>query len=173
LYDSPEVAALRDPVDGLYTRQPGHHLWRVEWWGWTRDERGLKRGAEHVRTVERVPELVLTTDQRVRAAIYCAQAVLSRGTAPAWWLWADGWLAGRRERTPAIAAVRGLTAISNAAADAAAAAHAADYAADAACAAIAAAHAADYAADAYLAPLDLVFIVRRAIADESKEKGVA
>jgi len=193
LYDSPEVAALRDPADGCYTRQSSAQLWRVEWWGATKDERGLKRGAQFVRTVERVEPVVLTDAQRVRAAIYCVQSILSRDTCASWWTWAEGWLMGKRGRADAATAYAAYAAYAAAATDAAAyaaattaaaATSAADAAADAAYAAAAAADDADAAALAAVAaaaataadaaaPPDLAAIVRRAIADEPTGKGGA
>jgi len=181
LYDSPEVVAIRDPVDGRYTRQAGHHLWRVEWWGRTSDERGLKRGAQFVRTVERVEPVVLTDAQRMRAAIYCVQSVLSRDTCASWWTWAEGWLSGQRGRAAYVAAAYAAYAAAAAAYDAADAAN--DAAATAYAAAIAydatayvaatAAYAAYVAAADDAVPPDLAAIVRRAIADEPTGKGVA
>jgi len=46
----------------------------------------------------------LSAAVRVRAAIYCAQAVLEPGTVPEWDAWAEAWLRGERTAEAARAA---------------------------------------------------------------------
>jgi len=176
VYDDPVLAVLMDPIQGNFGADA--HLWRCECLGAERSD-GTKRGVASCTTVERVVDLpAVTTEQRVRFAILCAQEVCRD---PAWRAWADGWLTGRdrnsgaaaaRAAREAVAAAGAARAAAEAAAWAAAAAEAAAAeaawaAAEAAAAAEAeaawAAAAAAWAAAAAAGKIDLVAMAHRAV----------
>ena len=154
-YRTPLLAVLLDRAHGRYTREHGAILW--ECGGEVLAEDGAKVGCKTLTTVRRVEPPVVTTAQRVRFAVLCAQAD-GRSTA-GWQRWAERWLSGE-DRTRATAAN-------------AANAYAAD-AAVASVAAFATADAATYAADAADAAArvgvrDLDVLAERAIAEETND----
>lgn len=177
-YEHPLVAAVMNPA---HANLSDPVLWEATGEVVARDG-ALKCGVKTLTTLRRIPLPVLTTEQRVRIAIRCALDVY---TAPAFVIWARGWLDGAdRSRDAARAAAADAAraaaaacaaayADAYAAAAAAEAAYAADDAADAADAAYAAAAAAAAraAADAaraaragVAAAFDLVAIIQESIA---------
>jgi hypothetical protein len=142
-YENPLVAAFMNPLHAAYANPI---LWQATGWVQKRDNQ-LKCGCFSLRTIQKIPLPVITRNQKVRAAIYCA---LTRPQSEHFKKWAAKWLAGEdRTAKAAKAALAAATATATAAAHAAHAAADAAYAAYAAtdaAAAYAAATAAAYAA---------------------------
>ena len=159
-YCSPEQAALMDPIHGCYL--PNARVWWAE--GEVVAEDSDKLGCAELVLVESAELPELSAAVRVRAAIYCARALLEPGAIPAWDAWAARWLAGERDAADAWAAERAAWAAAAAAAWAEAAAA---WAAAAWAAASASAWAAAWAAEAADTSIDLTDIVRRALAEEA------
>ncbi|MEK7112476.1 MAG: hypothetical protein AAB875_04050, partial [Patescibacteria group bacterium] len=113
-YRTPLLAVLLDRAHGRYTREHGAILW--ECGGEVRAEDGAKVGCGALTTVRRVEPPVVTTAQRVRFAVLCAQAD-GRSTA-GWQRWAERWLSGE-DRTRAAATDAAFAAAADAAAEAA------------------------------------------------------
>jgi hypothetical protein len=88
-YSSPEQAVLMDPIHARLL--PLGRAWWAE--GEVVADDGTKVGCHTLVLVEPCELPTLTTAQRVRAAIYCAQDVLRPGAIPAWEGWAADWLA--------------------------------------------------------------------------------
>lgn len=99
VYPSPVLAVLLNPIHANF---PSPRLWQVACQGRSLDDHGLKQGWTSVTVTAELPRPQVTTAQRARFAILCAQAVYRD---PAWQLWAEGWLLGRdRTRKAAWAA---------------------------------------------------------------------
>ena len=90
-YADPLLAVLLDPIHG--NLGPTARLWEAEADGECRDDCGIKGGSIRLRLVRELPLPVVTTEQRVKFGILCAQAVVGNHC-PAWSAWADRWLSG-------------------------------------------------------------------------------
>jgi hypothetical protein len=132
----------------------------------------VKLGVVAMTLLERHPVPVITHEQRVRFAIYCAQAVLPEKAAwkAKWSAWADDWLSGkdRTKKAAYDAAYYAYAAYADDAAYAATydAAYDAAYATAYAAYADDDAYAATYAARKNAHTLDLLSLIERAMADE-------
>ena len=122
----------------------------------------LKVGCTKLTLTEELPLPEITTNQRIRFAILCAQQVVST-TCPEWSKWAAGWLSGE-DRSQA--AAQAAAAVRSAAAARSAAARSAAQAAWAAGTAAEAAQWAWTAAEAAGKELDLVALAEQAIREE-------
>ena len=166
-YHDPLLAVLMDPIHAAFG--PTARLWEAEADGEVRDDHGLKGGSTRLRLVREIPLPVVTAEQRVRFAIFCAQAIIG-DRCPAWSAWAERWLSGEDRTAAAAEAAEARAAAVAAAAEAAEAAEAAVAAATAAAAAV---RAAEVAAEAAVgaawaaaeagAPLDLPALARKAV----------
>jgi len=175
-YENPLVAVF---INSLHTAYVNPILWQATGWVQKRDNQ-LKCGCFSLRTIQKVPLPVITRNQRVRVAIYCA---LIQPQSEHFKKWAAKWLAGEDRTAGAAAAYAYAAAAAHAAhaaahaaayaaADAAgaAAAYAAAYAADAAAhaaAAAAATEAAHAAAATEAATFNLIKILKRSIKEEA------
>jgi hypothetical protein len=155
-YSSPEQAAMMDCIHADLLSSGGRAWWAE---GEVVVADGSKVGCHELVLVEPAELPVLTTAQRVRVAIYCAQELGSHGDA--WDRWAERWLSGEDRSASAARAAEAAALAAEAAAEAAWAAWAAwaAEAAEAAWAAEAAAWAAEH-------QVDISEIVRRAIREE-------
>ena len=155
LYTDPLLAVLQDPIHG--DRGHGERLFEATGEVGITDH-GLMVGCRMPTLVREIPLPVVTTEQRVRFAIFCSLAVPQ---SEAYRAWARAWLSGadRTEVTARAAADAAWTA------DAAAAARAARSAAWAAAKAARWATRAERAAAA-AAQLDLVALARKAMSEE-------
>ena len=115
VYDHPLKAVLFNPIHANIEKPV---LWEVKVRKVVASD-GLKVGVKECTTVKQIPLPTITTEQRVRFAIYCALEVYNK---PGFVRWAKGWLSG--EDTSADAAEAAWTA-AGAAAGAAGAAEAA------------------------------------------------
>lgn len=158
-YDDPLLAELHNPI---HAKIASPLFWRCEVGGETLRDGQVKAGATRLRIVERIERPIVTIPQRVRYAIYCAQAV--GGGGDVWDRWAAAWLSG--EDRSAAAAVRTAAWAQAAALPAKEAAQAAAHAEKAAWQAARAWLAAVAAATAG-GDLDLLAIAKRAIRDET------
>jgi hypothetical protein len=185
-YEHPLIAAVMHPIHRSFANPI---LWRADAPDSpVKKENQSKLGVVALTLRERVAMPEISREQRVRFAIYCAQAVLPKKPwAGKWSKWAQAWLSSKdRSRAYAATADAAYAATYAAyAADAAYAATYAAYAADAAYTATYAAYAADaaytaaaaaaytatYAAAAALkkaAQLDILSLIKRAIKDEAE-----
>jgi hypothetical protein len=167
-YSSPEQAAMMDCIHAELLSRGGRAWWAE---GEVVKADGSKVGCHELVLVEPAELPVLTTAQRVRVAIYCAQELGSHGDA--WDRWAERWLSGEDRSASSAKEAWAERAARADAADAAGAADAARSAAWAAWAAVAAeaaartaAWAAEWAARAATRKIDISEIVRRAIREE-------
>jgi cobalamin biosynthesis Mg chelatase CobN len=103
-YTHPLLAVLMNPVHAGFANPV---LWEAE--GEIGIDDGLKVGCTKVTTLRIIDLPSITTEQRVRFGIYCAQEVCDL---PAWREWADRWLSGedRTELAAAAAAMAELAA---------------------------------------------------------------
>ena len=140
-YDSPELAVLLNPIHGNFNNP---NLWRIKYSGKTLNDRGLKRGATSVTTIERITLPEYSVTQKVAFGILCVRYISKDKS---WRKWADGWLSGKDRSSAAYAASSAASYAVYAASSAASYAdYAASYASSAAYAASSAASYADYAA---------------------------
>ena len=104
-YDSPELAAMMDPIHGCYGADA--ICWRATVADVV-DHDGVKGGSRSLTTVERVPLPALTTLQRVEVAIRVSLLCKDGAALPERYLaWAHRWLDGTdRSAATAWAAVR-------------------------------------------------------------------
>lgn len=151
-YIDPILAVLLNPIHAALQNPI---IWAAEGEIVTRDGQ-LKVGVKTLTTTSRIDLPNIKTEQRVRFAIYCAQAVIG-DTSPKWSAWADRWLSGE-DRSEAAAWAAWAEAAAAAAARAARAA-----AAWAAWEARARAAAAEAAAEV---PTDIVALARKAVEAE-------
>ena len=147
-YLHPLLAVLLNPIHGKFGNQM--RLFEAEYRGRLKHDKGLKCGAREMRLTKEIPVPEISTNQRVRFAIYCALEVKQ---SPAFGKWANNWLENKDRSADAAnaaynAAYAADAAAYNAAYNAAYAADAAANAANAANATYAAAYNAAYAADA-------------------------
>ena len=96
-YSHPLLAVLLNPIHANFVNPVG---WAVMIEGPTRDDHGLKMGCRALTTLHQIDLPVVTTMQRVRFAIFCAQAVIGQ-TIPVWARWAEKWLDGTDRTTRA------------------------------------------------------------------------
>lgn len=97
-YDNAYLAVLMNPIHAKITSP---RLWLAEWRGARLDDRGLKFGATELRTLREVKVPVITPEQRVAFAIFCAGQVLDEASCPTWHDWAHGWMCGEDRSTNA------------------------------------------------------------------------
>jgi hypothetical protein len=93
-YEHPLLAVLHDPAHGSYCATPGARLWEAETGETVKRDGQMKLGTTSLTTIREIPLPVVTTAQRVRYAIYCAQAVIG-DRCPAWSEWVKDWLSGK------------------------------------------------------------------------------
>ena len=126
-YEHPLVAVFMNPRHAKF-KNP--HLWKAT--GWVQKREGqLKCGCFSLKTIERIPLPVITTAQRIRAAIYCA---LIQKQSEKFETWATNWLSGKDQTgtaayAAAYAATSAAAVATSAAYDAASTAASAAYAA--------------------------------------------
>jgi len=128
-YDSPLLAVLHNPIHADISNP---RLFEVEVDGDCKNDNGIKCGYKRMRLVREISIPIITTEQKIKYAIFCAKQVCFEKE---WNIWADNWLSNV-DRTSDAAHV---------------AAHAAHVAAHAAADAAYAAYVAYVAADAYVA----------------------
>jgi len=118
-YTHPLLAVLLNPIHANF---PAYRLFEAE--GVIgRTDHGLKIGCSRLTLTKELPLPAVTTEQRVRFAIFCALAVYAD---PSFVAWAEAWLSGKdRSRAAAASAARAAEAAASAAAAAASAARAA------------------------------------------------
>jgi len=95
-YDHALVAVL---LNRVHADIRGPRLFEASYDGRSRtlDEHGLKRGVVSLRLDKEVPLPVITPEQRVRIAIYCARRVYHEDQS--WMVWSNAWVDGR-DRNP-------------------------------------------------------------------------
>lgn len=172
IYDDPLVAVMMDPVHCQFGS--GARLWKVAWSGANNNDNGLCRYVQECVVLEEVQLPTISVEQRIRAAIYCVQAVLPTDTIPAWTAWADGWLSGndrtRKTAETAMLAAEEMESVLEFGANELAATAAAEAAVaatvDAVGAEMATARSVEAAVTATTRLLDLPEIIRRAINEE-------
>jgi len=135
-YDSPLLAVLHNPI---HAGIENPRLFEVEVDGETKNDWGLKCGYRSMRLTRELNLPHVTTEQRIRYAIFCALSVCDD---PAFIQWAEDWLSGKNRSAEAAEAAAWAA---RAAAEAATRAAAAEAAAEAGWAARAAAEAAEAA----------------------------
>lgn len=96
VYSDPRLAIFLDPVHGSFGKDS--ILWEVNVSGKSKMDMGLKEGWESVTTLKIIEKPILTTEHRIRAAIYASALVYSDES---FLYWAKNWLNGndRSERT--------------------------------------------------------------------------
>lgn len=87
-YESPLLAVLLNPIHANF-RNP--ILWEAEGEVEKRDGQ-LKVGCRKLRTLQKIPLPKIKTEQRVKFAVFCAQAVYDDAV---WHTWAKNWLSGK------------------------------------------------------------------------------
>ena len=85
VYDHPLKAVMFNPIHADFTTP---HLWEVRIRKVVADD-GLKVGVKSCTTIKEIPLPEITTEQRVRFAIYCALEVYKNER---FLTWAQGWL---------------------------------------------------------------------------------
>lgn len=87
-YSDPLLAVLLNPIHADFYKP---RLWEAQGEGISKDEHGLKLGFTKLTTLREIPLPKVSTEQRVRFAIYCALEVCKE---PAFVSWAEKWLDG-------------------------------------------------------------------------------
>jgi hypothetical protein len=118
-YENPLVAVFMNPVHSNFKNPI---LWQATGWVQKRDGQ-LKCGCFSLKTLKKIPLPALTTNQKIRAAIYCS---LIRTQTETYRTWAANWLSGK-DRSASAATYAATYAVTYAAAYATA--YAAAYAA--------------------------------------------
>ena len=91
-YQDPILAVFHDPAYGNYLSEDNPRLWRIEVNGKYLKDGYLKEGWTEMKLIEEVEIPHITTEQRVRYAIYCALEVHRNKD---FFLWAENWLSGK------------------------------------------------------------------------------
>ena len=133
-YAHPLLAVLHNPA---HANIENPRMWECEVDGDVKHDGLMKSGTKRLRVIKEIIVPVVTNDQRIAYAIYCAMSVYGD---PDWIKWADGWLSGEDRSANAAYAAYAAYAAAYAAYAAAYTAYAA-YAANAAYAAYAASNA--------------------------------
>ena len=94
-YDSPLLAVLHNPIHA-HINNP--RLFEVEVEGKEKRDGQLKCGYTRMRLVKEIPLPEITTEQKIKYAIYCALEVCSEESL-VWW--ANDWLSGMDRTTKA------------------------------------------------------------------------
>lgn len=95
-YYSPEQAVLFNPIHAAIQAPL---LWEIECSEEVNTDT-LKGACKRMRLVRQIPLPVITPEQRVAFAIYCAEAVADD---PTWLAWASGWMSGEDRSVKAAA----------------------------------------------------------------------
>lgn len=96
-YDSPLLAILHNPIHANINNP---RLFECEIDGETKTDKGLKSGCRRMKLVKEISVPVVTTEQRIKYAIYCALEVYKGKSFVGW---ANDWLSGK-DRTAYAAA---------------------------------------------------------------------
>src|SRR3990167_450798 len=88
VYTSPQLAVL---LNAIHANFPASRLWAADGVVGATDH-GLKLGCSALTLRREIPVPVITTEQRVMFALWCALAVYR---SPGFVAWAEGWLSGR------------------------------------------------------------------------------
>lgn len=104
-YADPLLAVLHNPT---HADIKSPRMWECEIDGAVKHDGLMKSGVKRLRVVRGIPVPVVTLDQRIAYAIYCAMSVYDN---PDWLKWAEGWLSGEdRTAYAAYAAARAANA---------------------------------------------------------------
>ena len=95
-YTHPLLAVLLNPI---HARIENPRLFLIEDGGKSLNDNGLKMGFTEMTLVEEIPLPVITTEQRVRFAIYCALEVYDDSNFKTW---AKNWLSGVDKSTESL-----------------------------------------------------------------------
>lgn len=87
-YSDPLLAVLLSPIHYDFNKP---RLWEAQGKGISKDDHGLKLGFTKLTTLREIPLPKVSTEQRVRFAIYCVLEVCKE---PAFVSWAEKWLDG-------------------------------------------------------------------------------
>jgi len=88
-YRNKYLAVIFNPIHGNYPRTM--HMWTGIAKGKFKHDRGLKSGSTHFTTIKQIEVPIITIEQQVKFAIYCALEVYKEKSFATW---TDNWLDG-------------------------------------------------------------------------------